>query len=136
MKINAKDVVLDSFAILAFLNEERGFDVVKRLLRQAGRGQIKLYLNEINAGECYYIIHKTRSKAAAERFLLTLQTLSIELAGNNFHDIIETARIKGDFTLSYADAFVISTARKLNALIYTGDQEFKQVKHLVRIKWI
>lgn len=130
------DVVLDSFAILAFLNQERGYDIIKRLFRQAGKQQIKLYLNEINAGECYYIIHKTRSKEAAERFLLTLQVLSIELARNNFQDIIEAARIKAGFTLSYADAFVISTARKLNALIYTGDQEFKQVKHLVRIKWI
>ncbi len=126
MKTDVMDVVLDSFAVLAFLNQERGYDVIKRLFRQAGKQKIKIYLNEINVGECYYIIHKTRSKAAAERFLLTLQTLSIELAGNNFNDIIEAARIKSGFTLSYADAFVISTARKLNALIYTGDQEFQR----------
>lgn len=130
------DVVLDSFAILAFLNQEPGYDAIKKLFRQAGRQQVKLYLNEINVGECYYIIHKTRSEAAAEKFLLTLQTLSIELTNNSFQDVIEAAKIKAAFTLSYADAFVISTARKLNALIYTGDQEFKQIKHLVRVKWI
>ncbi len=130
------DAVLDSFAILTFLNREPGHETVKQLLRQASNHHIKLYINQINVGECFYIIHRARSAKTAEDFLVTLQTLPIEVIGNNFQDVIEAARIKAQYPLSYADAFVIATAIKLEFPVLTGDPEFKQVEHLANIRWL
>jgi predicted nucleic acid-binding protein len=38
--------------------------------------------------------------------------------------------------MAYADAFIVATALKENAAIMTGDAEFKQVEHLVKIDWL
>jgi predicted nucleic acid-binding protein len=78
MPANAKTPkVLDSFALLAFLNREPGFEKVRTLLRTAETASEPLLMNEINVGEVFYIIAKTRSLERAEDLLHRLETLPI-----------------------------------------------------------
>ncbi|MBI4841900.1 MAG: type II toxin-antitoxin system VapC family toxin [candidate division NC10 bacterium] len=128
--------LLDSFAMLAFLNKERGFEKVKSLLRAAETTSEPLLMNEINIGEVYYVTAKDRSVERAEEFLHRLETLPILPVSNSFADVLEAARIKARFPISYADAFVVATAVRLNAAIVTGDPEFQSVPHLVKIVWL
>lgn len=128
--------VLDSFALLAFLNKEAGFDKVRTLLYTAEATGEPLLMNEINAGEVFYILAKTRSLAQAEDFLHRLAMLPITLASNAFADVLAAARVKAQFPLSYADAFAISTAMRSQATVVTGDPEFHAVAHLVEILWL
>lgn len=128
--------MLDSFAMLAFLNKERGFEKVKSLLRAAEASSEPLLMNEINIGEVYYVTAKDRSVERAEEFLHRLETLPILPVSNSFADVLEAARIKARFPISYADAFVVATAVRMNAAIVTGDPEFQSVPHLVTIVWL
>ena len=128
--------MLDSYAILALLNDERGAAEVAELLRSAmERGQT-LYINEINVGEVYYIVAKHRSLGAAERVLDHLTTLPLEFVPNSYDDVLDAARVKAAHPLSYADAFAVSTARRLGAVLVTGDPEFTSVKDSVEVHWI
>jgi ribonuclease VapC len=128
--------VLDSFALLAFLNKEAGFEQVRALLRTAEAAGDPLLMNEINVGEVFYIIAKARSLEKAEDFLHRLATLLIQSVSNTFHDVLAAARVKAQFPLSYADAFAISTALRSQAIVITGDAEFHAVEHLVEILWL
>ena len=128
--------LLDSFAMLAFLNKERGFEKVKSLLRAAEASSERLLMNEINIGEVYYVTAKDRSLERAEDFLHRLETLPILPVSNSFADVLEAARIKARFPISYADAFVVATAVRMNAAIVTGDPGFQSVPHLVTIVWL
>jgi len=128
--------LLDSFAMLAFLNKERGFEKVRSLLRAAETTSEPLLMNEINIGEVYYVTAKDRSVERAEEFLHRLETLPILPVSNSFADVLEAARIKARFPISYADAFVVATAVRMNAAIVTGDPEFQSVPHLVTIVWL
>lgn len=128
--------VLDSFAMLAFLNKERGFEKVKSLLRAAETTSEPLLMNEINIGEVYYVTARDRSMDRAEEFLHRLETLPIQPVSNSFADVLEAARIKARFPISYADAFVVATAVRMNAAVVTGDPEFQSVPHLVTIVWL
>lgn len=128
--------LLDSFAMLAFLNKERGFEKVRSLLRAAEASSEPLLMNEINIGEVYYVTAKDRSVERAEEFLHRLETLPILPVSNSFADVLEAARIKARFPISYADAFVVATAVRMNAAIVTGDPEFQSVPHLVTIVWL
>lgn len=47
---------------------------------------------------------------------------------------IEAARIKAQFSISYANAFAVATAVRERAIILTGDPEFRVVKHLAAIE--
>ena len=128
--------MLDSFALLAFLNKESGFEKVRSLLREAQRSNEPLLMNEINIGEVYYITARERSSELAEDFLNRLQTLSIQTVPNSFADVLDAARIKARFPIAYADAFATATAIRMNAVIVTGDPEFRRIEHLITINWL
>jgi predicted nucleic acid-binding protein len=125
--------VLDSFALLAFLNKERGFDRVRRLLRAAAE---PLAINEINIGEVYYITARGRSREQAEEVLRRLETLPIRAVSNAYDDVLEAARIKARLPIGYADAFAVATAIREGAVLVTGDPELRAAAHLVKITWL
>jgi predicted nucleic acid-binding protein len=128
--------LLDSYAILAFLNDEEGAEPVARLLQEAAQDGTRLLVNEINVGEVYYIVAKHRSEDAAEQVLLHLDRLPLELVSNDFDAVMEAARMKARFPLSYADAFALATAVRFRARLVTGDPEFEVAEDLVEVEWL
>ena len=126
--------VLDSYALLAYLKKEDKYERIKGLL--SSKDTI-LFMNEINLGECFYILARERTMDNAEYFVHSvLPNLPIKKISNTFQDIIEAARIKAKHPLSYADCFAIQTSLRENAPLVTGDPEFKKADKLVEIEWL
>jgi uncharacterized protein len=129
--------LLDSYALLAFLNREPGFEKVREVLRAAQKSPRAVLINEINVGETYYILFRNRGKEKADYFLDTiLAGLPVLIVSNDFGGVIEAARIKAEYPLSFADCFAVATARREEAIILTGDPEFKKIEHLAEIEWL
>jgi ribonuclease VapC len=129
--------LLDSFALLAYLNQENGFEIVKSVLAKAQKSGIFLVMNEINIGESYYILFRKRGREKADYFLENiLPGLPITTVSNDFQQVIDAARLKAEYSLSFVDCFAVATARREEAMIMTGDPEFKKIEHLVEIEWI
>lgn len=122
--------------MLAFLNKEKGFEKVRELMRAAQLSSEPLLMNEINIGEVYYMTAKQRSQELAEEFLRRLETLPIQPISNSFADVLQAAKMKARFPISYADAFAVATASRMHATVVTGDPEFRQVEHLVTTDWV
>ena len=132
-----KKRLLDSFALLAYLNQEDGFDKVRRLLADAQKSSLPVLMNEMNVGETYYIIHRKRGHEQAEYFLGPILTgLPISVISNDFNAVISAAKIKAQHAISFADCFAVATAQRENAVILTSDPEFKNVAKLVEIDWL
>jgi len=126
--------VLDSYALLAYLKKEDKYERIKGLLSSK---DTVLFMNEINLGECFYILARERTIDKAEYFIHSvLPNLPIKKVSNTFQDIIEAAKIKAKHPLSYADCFVIQTSLRENAPLVTGDPEFKKADKLVQIEWL
>lgn len=126
--------VLDSYALLAYLQGEKGGEIVKKALASPGGGVL---MNEINVGEVYYILAKGRGTQPAEYFLnAILPSLPLRIIGNDMDAVVRAARIKADHALSYADCFAVATARKENAVLLTGDPEFESVASMIDVEWI
>ena len=126
--------VLDSYALLAYLKKEDKYERIKGLLSSK---DTVLFMNEINLGECFYILARERTMDKAEYFVQSvLPNLPIKKISNTFQDIIEAARIKAKHPLSYADCFAIQTSLRENAPLITGDPEFKKAARLVQIEWL
>ncbi|MGD8973089.1 MAG: type II toxin-antitoxin system VapC family toxin [Desulfobacterales bacterium] len=129
--------MLDSYALLAYLNKEDGFEKVRNVLAYAQRASLPVLMNELNVGETYYILYRKRSHEQADYFLDTvLAGLPISMISNDFNAVISAAKIKARHALSFADCFVVATAQKENAVILTGDPEFKNVEKFVEIDWL
>jgi ribonuclease VapC len=123
--------------LLSYLNKEIGFEKVREALAEAQASDGSLLMNEINVGETYYILHRQRGEQEAEYFLDTvLVGLPILLVQNDFQGVIDAARIKAEYPLSFGDCFAVATARRESAIILTGDPEFKKIEHLAKIEWL
>ena len=129
--------LLDSYALLAYLNKEAGFEKVRNVLANAQKSSLPVLMNELNVGETYYILYRKRGHEQAEYFLDTvLAGLPISMISNDFNAIISASKIKARHALSFADCFAVATAQRENAVILTGDPEFKDVEKLVKIDWL
>jgi ribonuclease VapC len=56
------------------------------------------------------------------------------VSSNNL--IFQAAEYKAQYSISYADCFILTSAIEHKAIIVTGDPEFKKVEHLVDIIWV
>ncbi|MBI4823678.1 MAG: type II toxin-antitoxin system VapC family toxin [Nitrospirae bacterium] len=122
--------------MLAYLKKENNYQKVVELLSMEP-GDCSIIMNEINVGETYYIIARERGIEHADYFISTiLPNLPVKVLSNSFDHIIEASRIKSNYPISYADCFTVATAMRENAVILTGDPDFKMVKSLVRIEWL
>jgi ribonuclease VapC len=129
-----KKIVLDSFALLAYLNREAGFEKVKRLL--AADDNLVL-INDANVGEAYYIIARERGFEQADYFVdIIMPSMPITPMTNALQEVIEAARIKARYSLSYADCFAAATSYRERAPLITGDPEFKKVQDIIDIDWL
>ena len=131
-----KKILLDSYAILAFLNKEKKYQIVLNLLKEARLGKRLLIMNQINAGEVYYHVKKRNLTENFDKFWKTFLMLPIEFICNDFELVIEAAKLKSIHSISFADCFAAATAIKENASIVTGDPDFKKLKKKIKVEWI
>ncbi len=131
--------VLDSWAMLGWLQgQEPARAKVGELLAQASRGETKVSISLINAGEVFYLIAKRHGAAPAERFLADLGMMPIQALLPDRRLILSAARLKSRYPISYADAFAVETAREQNAILVTGDPELWQLskREPIELLWV
>jgi len=126
--------LIDSFALLAYLKQESNYQKVENLLSSK---EAQLLMNDINIGETFYILARERDLVQAEYFInAILPNLPITKIGNRLTEVIDAAKIKAQYPISYADCFAVATAVREKATIITGDPDFKQVEKIVTIDWL
>jgi ribonuclease VapC len=130
--------VLDSFALLAYLNGEAGMRRVQTLLEGAGSGEHRLYVSLINLGEVLYIAERETGLVQAQRALAALDQLPLEFVPVSRATVLAAAHVKAAYPISYADAFAVVAARDFKGVLVTGDPEFRSVTDagLVKVEWL
>ena len=110
---------------------------MKAALLDAAASGRTLLMNEINIGETYYIVSRKRGADRADLLLEEiLPGLPVERWPNSFEDIVQAARLKAEYPLSFTDCFAVTTALREDASILTGDPEFRRVEGIVAVEWI
>ena len=128
--------VLDSYAVLALLQEEPGSDEVLQRLEQAQRGEAQVLMTWVNVGEVVYIVERERGKSTAHRVLGMLEATALEIVDAGRDLTLLAAEIKAEHRLAYADAFAAALAIQEQAVLITGDPELRQMEGRVRIHWL
>lgn len=129
--------VLDSFALLAHLeNEERGKRVTKILKKAQESQYIRLYISVINLGEVYYITMRERGEEKTEEIFELIKLLPIEIIEADITAAINASKLKSKYPVAYADCFAASLAIQKDVKVITGDPEFKKLEDEVKVKWI
>ena len=132
----ATDFVLDTFAYLAYLNDESGAATVEQILASAAHGTSRGWMTVINVGEVLYVTERRRGPNGARAAVALLDRLGIRVVDAGRQLTFAAAHIKAALALSYADAFAAALARRLGAVLITGDPEFRAVESLIRVRWL
>src|SRR2546422_9727167 len=117
--------VLDSWALIAFFEDEAAAEEMEKLLHQAADEKHKLLLSVINWGEIYYNTMREVSQEAAEQKAAELSTLAIELVPVEADLVLvkQAAIFKATNKMAYADCFAAALAKIRNVELVTGDPE-------------
>jgi predicted nucleic acid-binding protein len=134
--------VLDSFALLTWLQDEPGADVVQDLLEKAKKAVAEIFVSWMNLSEVYYIVMRRSAEAApqlaADRVVETIENLPLHIETAGKREAIAAARIKAIHSMSLADAFAAALAMAKGARIVTGDPEFESIeqKNDLTVVWL
>lgn len=131
-----KAIVLDSWAVLAYLEDENPGKQVAEILANAHEHGTSLLMTTINAGEVWYILAREVSETEAERAITDLKRLGIQFVDADWNLTHLAARFKARHRMSYADCFAAALAKGNRTSLVTGDKEFKQVESEIKIHWL
>lgn len=132
----APTYVLDSFALLAYFQDEAAADDVEKLLVGAQQGRVRLAISVITIGEVFYRTVRQFGMNRAEEVLGCLEEYEIDVVDVDRRLALSAARIKGSHGMGYADCFVAALARRLGGRVVTGDPDFRRVEGMVPIEWL
>jgi len=132
-------IVIDSFALIGYLENETFSSRVENLLKQARRGKIQIYLHAIHLGEVYYITLREQGQDLADLAYSRIKAFPVK-----YIDIIDeelllsAANLKANYPISYADAFAASLAIIKHSSLLTGDPEFRKLEKRedISIEWL
>ena len=128
--------ILDAFAFMAYLENEPGAERIETILEDVQEGKAHAYISIINLGEVIYNTERRYGLAKAQDTLALIQRMPIEVLPADNQTVLAAAHIKANHPISYADAFVVVAAQKLNGIIMTGDPEFQDITDLAQIEWL
>lgn len=110
-------IVLDSWALLAYLQDEDSADRIESAW--LGEGAT---ICSINLGEVLYIRIRGGGEDSAAADIDRMRQ-RLDVVDPDWPLVSEAARIKAHGGLSYADAFCLATALRAEAPLWTGDPE-------------
>jgi PIN domain nuclease of toxin-antitoxin system len=123
-----KSVVLDSYALIAYLNKEQGYDKVSEIF--------DALMCVVNMGEVYYHALRVGGEHKARLVLEIVKALPIDLVEANINLTLQAAEYKAFNKISYADAYAAALAKMKKAQLVTGDKEFKSLGNDIKILWL
>ena len=128
--------VLDSYALMAFFEDEPGADYVRGLILKAEESGTNLLMSVVNLGEVWYSIARTNSPETADQYVHEVEGMAIDVVDADWPLTRQAAAFKADGKISYGDCFAAALAKSRKAELVTGDKEFKQLEGNIKIAWI
>lgn len=127
--------VLDSYALMAFFEDEPGADFVRGLIHKAVESNTNLLMSIVNLGEVWYSIARTNSAELADQYVHEIKGMGIEIVDVDWTLTRQAAVFKVNGNISYSDCFAAALAKIRKADLVTGDKEFKVLEGEIRILW-
>lgn len=136
MARKAKAIVLDSWSIMAYLEDEPAGQKVADLIADAHEDGTPLKMTVVNGAEVWYLLARETSEADADQSISELRQLGIEFVDAEWELAHQAAVFKSKHKMSLADCFAAALAKQAKGDLVTGDEEFKQVQGEVKIRWL
>ena len=131
--------VLDSYAVIGYLENESFSDQIQYTLTQAKNGSVRLYFHAIHIGEVYYITLREQGQSVADLAYARIKALPMKLIDRIDEELLLTAAaLKARYPISSADSFAGALAMIKNCPLLTGDPDFWSLEKqgIISIEWL
>jgi predicted nucleic acid-binding protein len=129
--------ILDASAVLRYLDGEAGSDRVAEILKGHIAGKHRILISAIHWGEVAGIICKRHGRAMVERVTSRLLSFGLEIVPITAERAVNSALIKIEKRIPYADAFGVDLARESNQhVLITADFDVKPAEKEVQIEFL
>ena len=131
--------VLDTSALLRFVDNEAGSDRVADIFREQAAGSAKVVMCAVHWGEIAHNILKRYGPGSLEDSLYRLKALGIEIIAIDESRAVETATVRHryNFKIPYADAFGVELAsHSSDHILLTADFDVKPAAQDVVIEFL
>lgn len=136
MSRKLKAYVLDSWAVIAYFEDEPAGGQIADLIASAHEGGIPVYMSVVNVGEVWYITAREITEGDADTIVKEISDLRIQFVDADWELTLEAARFKSQHKMSYADCYAAALAKVKGGSLITGDNEFKGVEDQIKIQWV
>ncbi len=121
--------VLDTSALLTYIENEEGVSEIEALLQKALDEEIVLYISTVSCIEVFYITWQEQGKEVATERLKLIDDLMIlqEPVVNQLTQII--GEIKATKAMSFADCCIAGLAKHKKATLVHKDPEYEQIEN-------
>ena len=136
MPRKVKAIVLDSWAVIAYLGDENAGEKVAEIIADAHENKIPMKMSILNVGEVWYSMARRTSEHEADQVVNELRELGIEFSDADWKTTRTASVYKSKYAMSYADCFAAALAKGEKADLVTGDKEFKEVEADINVVWL
>jgi len=131
-----KEFVFDSSALISYFDGEPNANKVADILEEINEKNLQSYLCVVNFGEVYYHFLRSGGEEKSLLILNAIRTLPVKIVEANIEITLAAARIKAFNKMSYADTFAAALTEQKEAILVTGDKEFKVLRKAISINFI
>jgi predicted nucleic acid-binding protein len=131
--------ILDSYALIGYLENEHFADRIEQLLKLAKKGKVSLYLHALHLGEVYYITLREQGTHLADLAYSRIKAFPLTFIDQIDEELLLTAAsLEANFPISYADSFAAALAKIKNCTLLSGDPELKTLENekIIAIEWL
>jgi predicted nucleic acid-binding protein len=126
--------VLDTSALLAFMQDEAGAERVERILMSARERRCAISISFISLAEIYYVSSHESGRSEALEAVVHVKALPLTVVESSERLTLSAGNIKANHRLSLADAFIAATALQTGATLVHKDPEFEQLNKVIRLE--
>ena len=129
--------VLDSSAVLRYLDNEAGAERVAEIIKGHLAGDYVAAISAIHWGEIAGVVGRIHGQPAAELALSRLMSFGLEVVPATAERAVRAAMIKVKTKIAYADAFGVQLATESREhILVTSDFGLKPAVHEVKIEFL
>jgi PIN domain nuclease of toxin-antitoxin system len=131
-----RSLVIDSHALLSYLEGEQGADFVANALGMAEQGNLACYMTIVNWGEVYYSILRSKGERRAQEATHVIDQLPVEIVNMDLNLVQRAGRFRERFRLPNGLCFAASLATSRSCPVLTGDPLFRRLDEDVQVLWL
>lgn len=119
--------ILDTSAILTYIEDENGSDYVESLLIDAEKGTADIYVSFISLTEVFYITLREKDEPMAVERIKLIQSLIVKIQESDELVNIKAGRLKAKNSISIADAYIAALCQMHNGILVHKDPEYEKL---------